>query len=314
MYRLINIIGIIVAINFLQPTVAFANSKYFYNSAECSRLDEIRGQRLIKVEETFQNLLEYSGLKGNYYLCPIKSNRKAYATNANSIEGNIIIKGQYIAYNSTFIKDLQRKTGYWGVAGVLAHELAHHILGHTRNGHGSRPDTELEADYIAGMLMELSGASLANSATLPSQPFLANGGRTHPDGPDRIRAFKNGWYKGCEKKPTAQCPNYKHTLKNFVDDPNYKETAGFLRLLNQAEQLKGRKITSSYCHLYTNVSIRQAQRNKRFKCGYLVDAYKGSRWSTNRNKQYAWCMKISAYATEKETLFREKKLKSCQAR
>lgn len=312
MFRFIFIVLVISSLT--QAKVVFADSKYYYDSRQCSKLHETPSSRLVEVEEIFQNLLEYSGLKGKFYLCPVAFTSKAFATNAFSLEGKVSIVGQFIGYDSGFINNLKKQTGYWGVTGVLAHELAHHILGHTHDGLGSQPKKELEADFIAGMLMELSGASLSNSMLLPSQPFLADGGLTHPDGKDRVIAFKKGWYKGCEKRPTPQCPNYRRKANRIIDNPYYKETNGYLKLLKLASYYKGRNVSKKYCHLYASVSVRQANRNKSFKCGYLIDAYEGSRWSLNRKRQFNWCLRMSAYATEKEAVFRENKLMQCKAK
>lgn len=299
----------------LQPQLAVAKDKYFYNKQQCDKLGLIPGKRLVEVEEMFQGILEYSGLKGNYYLCPTQFFSEAFAFDPASMENRVSIKGQYIGYDSNFIQNMRnKKVGYWSVYGILAHELAHHKLGHTASGRGSNPGTELRADRMAGELMQKSGASLADTISLPSMPFLQDGGRTHPSGAKRVVAFKGGWISGCQQKPSHQCPGFKRTKETVVDDKNYAETAGFLQLRRLAEKYKGASVTQEYCNLYASVGVKQTQRNKQHQCGYLVDASNNSRWSLDFAGQFNWCKVASAYATDKETRFREKQLKTCLAK
>lgn len=310
MYKIIA--GLFISLSLLQPQQALANDKYFYDAAQCSKLGLIPGKRLVEVEEMFQSILEYSGLKGNYYLCPTQYFSKAFAFDPASMENRVSVRGQFIGYDSDFMQTMRnKKVGYWTVYGILAHELAHHKLGHTATGRGSHPGTELRADRMAGELMQMSGASLADTISLPSMPFLQNGGRTHPSGSQRIVAFKGGWASGCQKKPGPQCPGFKATKEVVVDDKNYAETPGYLQLRRLAEQLKGTTVTQAYCRLYAGVGVKQTQRNNQHKCGYLVDASNNSRWSLDFTGQYNWCLTASAHATDKENRFREKRLKTC---
>ena len=291
-----------------------ASDKYFYDSERCTAGAGYRlGERLIEVEEIFQTLLDVSGIKGSYYLCPVVNPESVYAKNALIADGGVVFVGQYINYDSEFIKHIKRDTGHWGVAAVVAHELAHHLLGHTFDGHGSLPPKELKADFLAGKLLQRSGASFDNAIFLAQQPFMITNGRslTHPDRPERIDAFGNGWHSGCQDHPTHQCPSQSHQIKQVRDDKSYTETTGYLRLSNLAQKYKGRAISSDDCYLYADVSVEQTERNKQEQCGFLQDAYEGSRWSSDNAGQYHWCMSVSAYATEKEADFREKKLKEC---
>lgn len=48
----------------------------------------------------------------------------------------------------------------WRDIGILAHEIGHHLNGHTVNSLGSRWQTEAEADWFAGYVMARLGAPL----------------------------------------------------------------------------------------------------------------------------------------------------------
>ena len=292
------------------PAVLSAN-QYFYDAKQCAKLGGEAGTRLVEVEEIFQSLLEHSGLRSTYYLCPTLSYGAAFALDASKLENRVLVKGQYIGYDSTFMRRLRNEVDYWSVFGILAHELAHHKLGHTLNDRGSEPHTEIQADRLAGKLMQKAGASLDNTLTLPSLAFMQNGGTSHPNGRQRRVAFKGGWAAGCFEKKTPQCPGYKRTNETVVADKNYTETIGFIDLRKLANKYKGMAVTQAYCKLYASVGVKQTQRNSRYDCGYLVDASNRARWSLDFAGQYNWCLTASAHATDKENIFREKQLKAC---
>ena len=102
-----------------------------------------------------------------------------------------------------------------------------------------------------------------------------------------------------------------HTKEAVIDDKNYAETEGFLKLRTLAEKHKGAIITKEYCSQYASVGVKQTHRNKAHKCGYLVDASNNSRWSLDFTAQFHWGITVSAHATDKESRFREKQLKAC---
>jgi hypothetical protein len=60
----------------------------------------------------------------------------------------VIYQGQrYILYNPSFINQLDEAANdRWASISVLAHEIGHHLLGHTLDGRGSQLPKELAAD------------------------------------------------------------------------------------------------------------------------------------------------------------------------
>src|SRR5213592_2970096 len=81
-------------------------------------------------------------------------------------EGNIpnaaavIYNGKrYIVYNPQFISKLNAAAGTrWAVVSVLAHEVGHHLNGHTLMNTGSQPALEIEADEFSGFVLKKMGA------------------------------------------------------------------------------------------------------------------------------------------------------------
>jgi len=87
--------------------------------------------------------------------------------NAASI---VIDSFQLIYYNPVFIQELQsaKDNMRWAVRCIIAHEIGHHLLGHT-TGEGNltffqRRRQELQADYFAGFVIrQFPGSTLENA-------------------------------------------------------------------------------------------------------------------------------------------------------
>ncbi|HEX8333239.1 MAG TPA: hypothetical protein VF622_11480 [Segetibacter sp.] len=102
---------------------------------------------------------------------------------------------RYILYNPSFINRLDKVANdKWASISVLAHEIGHHLLGHTLDGRGSQLPKELAADEFSGLVLRRMGASLQQSQLamqLISSPYAST---THPGQKDRLAAISKGWY------------------------------------------------------------------------------------------------------------------------
>ena len=91
-----------------------------------------------EAEDALTKIMKYTGLPSNFTI-------KA----ANVPNAAAVIQGdeRFILYNQYFmlrVKDLTKTD--WAALSILAHEIGHHLSGHTLDNIGSRPDKELEAD------------------------------------------------------------------------------------------------------------------------------------------------------------------------
>ena len=127
-------------------------------------------------------------------------------------------KGQrYILYDKDFMESLTvGRNKYWSNMFILAHEVGHHINGHSLDiilyqndvinpkSLSTRRSQELEADEFAGFVMAKLGATFnQTSKVLLNIPKISNDyDSTHPSTDKRIRAVKNGWERGYVKKET----------------------------------------------------------------------------------------------------------------
>jgi hypothetical protein len=101
---------------------------------------------------------------------------------------------RYLLYNPKFLAAVNR-AGHtdWGGISILAHEMGHHLNGHTLRGGGSQPQDELEADEFSGFVLRRLGASLAQSQAALAAVADDEGSATHPGRTPRLAAISQGW-------------------------------------------------------------------------------------------------------------------------
>lgn len=125
------------------------------------------------------------GLKPNFEMMAARVDNAAAVTYAGK---------RYVLYNPDFINALVQKTGNkWAAVSVLAHEIGHHLNGHTVTRDGSHPATELEADEFSGFVLRKMGASLADAQVAMKLLASATASRTHPAQYDRLASIERGW-------------------------------------------------------------------------------------------------------------------------
>ena len=127
------------------------------------------------------------GLEGNFEI------KEAAVPNAAAI---IFNSKRYILYNPRFINGINDAAGdKWAAIAILAHEIGHHLDGHTLAGSGSHPESELQADEFSGFVLRKMGASLEQAQS--AIDVLADVGETatHPAKGARLISIDNGWTK-----------------------------------------------------------------------------------------------------------------------
>jgi len=123
-----------------------------------------------------------------------------------------VYKGQrYILYDRDFMKSLTAGSNkYWSNMFILAHEVGHHINGHSLDivlyasdiidpkSLEEKRKQELEADEFAGFILAKLGASLSQtSKVLSNLPRISNENTsTHPSKDKRIASVRVGFKKG----------------------------------------------------------------------------------------------------------------------
>ena len=116
--------------------------------------------------------------------------------NVLNIEATIRHKKKLILYNPVFISSLNAATkDKWSVIALIAHEIGHHIIGHTGRRGGSKPGSELEADEFAGAVLYQLGATLEQSQNVMHFIAKTEASKTHPGREARLQAIEKGWRK-----------------------------------------------------------------------------------------------------------------------
>jgi ribosomal protein S19 len=118
-----------------------------------------------------------------------------------NVEATIKHHERYILFNPGFINQVNTVTkNKWANIFVLAHEIGHHLDGHTEAGMRSSPAIELEADQFAGFVLHKMGATLEQSQLAMYYISNIQASKTHPGRADRLEAIEKGWNKAETQK------------------------------------------------------------------------------------------------------------------
>lgn len=136
-------------------------------------------------KEAVMNIVRYTGLAPNFTIV---------AADVPTAIAYIKENKRYIAYNPDFIMEIEQQTrNRWGAVSVLAHEIGHHLSGHTLKGRGGNKADELMADKFSGFILYQMGANM-EEARIALKTF----GHTfdtirHPELENRLEAITRGW-------------------------------------------------------------------------------------------------------------------------
>ncbi|GEO03122.1 hypothetical protein AAE02nite_07860 [Adhaeribacter aerolatus] len=141
--------------------------------------------------DIIKEIIDVVGLKPRFEV------REAEVDNAAAV----IYNGQrYILYNRQFVDAVNNavKTD-WAAVSILAHEIGHHLNGHTLSRSGSNPQDELEADEFSGFVLRKMGAGLADAQAAMRLLSDERGSATHPGRSARLASISKGWQSANEQ-------------------------------------------------------------------------------------------------------------------
>lgn len=196
---------IIAAICCMVPAVAQQNFGSVKYTHMCSYYgEEITGEISAfsagpTAQTVIKKIMSVIGLKANFEL------REANVPNAAAV----MLKGKrFILYNPKFMDNINSSAGTnWAAISILAHEIGHHLNGHTLDNVGSRPQTELDADEFSGFILHKLGASLPDAQAVMATISSTTGSKTHPPKRDRLSYIASGWENaGDTKAPFISAP------------------------------------------------------------------------------------------------------------
>ena len=136
-------------------------------------------------KEAVSKIVQYTGLSSNFIVVADKNITTAIAYLKNN--------KRYIAYNPKFIEKLNNKTSTnWAAVSVLAHEIGHHLSGHTLLKNPS-PGNELIADKFSGFILFQMGATIEDAKAALSAIGHEMDTTKHPPKQARLEAIQEGW-------------------------------------------------------------------------------------------------------------------------
>lgn len=167
-------------------------------------------------KEAVSKIVQYTGLSANFVVVADKNISTAIAYLKNN--------KRYIAYNPKFIEKLNDKTATnWAAVSVLAHEIGHHLSGHTILKHSS-PGNELIADKFSGFILFQMGASLDDAKAALSTIGHEMDTTKHPPKAARLSAIQEGWNEAELLKDVNAYSHHEISQKDSVTEFVYQCT------------------------------------------------------------------------------------------
>ena len=170
-------------------------------------------------------ILSFTGLPVNF---------KIFSADISNAAALIIEEERIILYDPSLLKvvDLKSNT-YWTSISILAHEIGHHLSGHTLSSNSNLLQKELEADKFSGFVLYKMGASLEQSTAAITLFGNNIDTRTHPSKIRRIEAIKNGWneaagyrYEGAVPPPPSDDIFEVYSPEMFIEK-DYEKTGEY---------------------------------------------------------------------------------------
>lgn len=145
-------------------------------------------------EAVVDAILDKVGLFRNFLIEECENINNALAVTM-PLEGGDL--DRYILYDLEFFKKVSASTGTdWGLTSILAHEVGHHLNGHTLKSGGSNHKVELQADEFSGFVLARMQCSLEDAQSAISKLLPDKASATHPAKQDRLAAIAKGWHRG----------------------------------------------------------------------------------------------------------------------
>jgi hypothetical protein len=205
--------------------------------------------------QIIQDILNAVGRSANFEIRQANIENAAAVTYAGT---------RYVLYNPNFINALDKRTGNeWASISVLAHEVGHHLLGHTVSGQGSNPAIELEADEFSGYALRKMGASLEDAEATMKLIATENASATHPGKASRLSAIEEGW------KSAGQQTTGRDVVKTTPPTRPVQTSGGTTRYPTRTNSSTGSAVLQTVINILGQVLLRPAQnRNNSY---YMTD-------------------------------------------
>jgi hypothetical protein len=162
-----------------------------------------------EADHALSKIMNLTGLPSNFVI-KAADVENASATIICTDKTNCV---RYIFYNQAFMRKIKSETKtHYAEISILAHEIGHHLSGHTLLSSSNPQDQELEADKFSGFVIYKMGGSLENAQSAIRSLSSENGSYSHPPKSARLAAISNGWFEA-QKNDSKKSIN----IKNEID-------------------------------------------------------------------------------------------------
>lgn len=164
---------------------------------------DLRGQAPADCRQMVDRIMGFTGLPANFLVTagPVPNALAVILLDQAKVPQRVI------AFNPDFIGATRQATGGddWAPVSIMAHEIGHHLSGHTITAGGSRPSIELEADKFSGFVLYRMGAALADATKAMEKIGSDVEQATHPAKARRVAAIAEGWKEACRQGGGTGC-------------------------------------------------------------------------------------------------------------
>lgn len=169
-----------------QQDLTFACSYTSNSINEKEICDWLGFQSRPEAQRAVSEIVSRSGLKQNFYVMECPNIDNCYAATRNG--------ERLIVYDGSFMRRVNNMAQTdWAALSILAHEIGHHLQGHTLKQGGSDKIKELEADEFSGFVMYQMGANLSEAQSAIYKLTSNKEYGTHPPRKDRLTAIETGF-------------------------------------------------------------------------------------------------------------------------
>jgi hypothetical protein len=143
-------------------------------------------------------ILKYSGLPSNF---------QVYSADIDNAIATLINNERYIIFDNKLLNYTDKASNnYWASMSILAHEIGHHLSGHTLGYKVSNHNAELQADKFSGFVLYKLGATIEQAQY--AMKLLASNvdSESHPALNKRLDAIKLGWSEANETRYESAIP------------------------------------------------------------------------------------------------------------
>lgn len=158
------------------------------------RIQQARPREMNQLE----SILRHTGLMMNF---------EVFGADIQNAIATIIDGRRIIVYDPILFNYADAQSGeYWTSMSILAHEIGHHLSGHTLSNSGSNLSDELVADRFSGFVLYKMGATLDQA--LQAIQLLGSDYKstTHPARSDRVNAIADGWNEANNQRYSSALP------------------------------------------------------------------------------------------------------------